>query len=93
MLSQVVYLPKEALRYYLSTPVPNTAYIILVRELPVFDENILYSECLLPQIVDDIAVNAPDRLLGIIAKSSGIAQGFRKVTFKEFSHAVNYMAR
>lgn len=51
-----------------------------------------WGERLLPQILDDEAVKDPDRLIGIMAKSEDISQGFDRLTASQLAHAVNYLA-
>ena len=51
-----------------------------------------YGQRLLPQIIDSSAADDPARLVGMIAKSTDISQGFTKVTIGEAALAVNYMA-
>lgn len=53
---------------------------------------IQYGERLLPQIVDEAAITTPDRIVGKIAKSSDITNGFTDVTMNGLSHAINFAA-
>ncbi|KAF4900571.1 Non-canonical non-ribosomal peptide synthetase FUB8 [Colletotrichum viniferum] len=47
---------------------------------------------LIPQILDDLAVSEPDRLVFSIAKSSDISQGFHDVFARQFAQAVDKTA-
>jgi hypothetical protein len=51
-----------------------------------------YGERLLPQVVDQVATDTPDRLVGMVAKSSDISQSFHKITMSGLSRAVNFTA-
>ena len=59
---------------------------------PHCSERIPYGNRLLPQLVDGFAEDEPGKLIGLIAKSSDISEGFTKVTFKDLSNAVNHIA-
>lgn len=47
---------------------------------------------LIPQILDDLTVSEPDRLVFSIAKSSDISQGFHDVVARQFAQAVDKTA-
>nr|POE68694.1 non-canonical non-ribosomal peptide synthetase fub8 [Quercus suber] len=51
-----------------------------------------YGKRLLPQLVDDLASQEPDRIVYSLARSSDISQGFRHVTAREFAQAVDKTA-
>ncbi|KAM7208256.1 chloramphenicol acetyltransferase-like domain protein [Naviculisporaceae sp. PSN 640] len=51
-----------------------------------------YGRRLLPQILQDVAVAEPDRILYSIAKSSDISEGFRTVSARVFLNAVDKTA-
>ena len=55
-------------------------------------ESIPYGERLLPNVVDEAAQHDPTRLIGLIANSANLSEGFRKVTIGDIVHAVNFMA-
>lgn len=44
---------------------------------------------LLPQVVDDLAINDPERVFATISSSSNLEAGFRNVTMKEVASAVD----
>ena len=46
-----------------------------------------------PEVVDELARDYPDELWVKIPRSSDLTQGWRDVTYKELSHAVNGFAR
>lgn len=47
---------------------------------------------LIPQILDDLAAAEPDRIIYSFAKSSGLSQGFRHVSARAFTKAVDKTA-
>lgn len=53
---------------------------------------IQYGKRLFPQVLDDAAAISPDNVIGMIAKSADISEGFREVTFLQLSNAVNFTA-
>lgn len=56
------------------------------------NHDVRYGQRLLPQVVDNVARDTPDRLVGMISKSTDISQSFDKVTVSGFSHAINFAA-
>ncbi|RFU76421.1 transferase family [Trichoderma arundinaceum] len=55
---------------------------------PLFD----YGKRLLPQILDDLALSEPDRIVYSVAKCSDISQGFQKVSARALAKAVDKTA-
>ena len=51
-----------------------------------------YTQRLLPQVVDTFAAEDPTHVLGMVAKTEDISQGFASITTSELSHAVNFTA-
>lgn len=51
-----------------------------------------YGNRLIPQILDDLASASPGRILYSVAKSSDISQGFRDVSARAFTKAVDKTA-
>lgn len=51
-----------------------------------------YGERLLPQVVDESALADPNRILGMIPKSTDTSKGWYTLTTKQLSHCVNYAA-
>lgn len=51
-----------------------------------------YGKRLLPQVIDESAEENPHRLVGMMAKSHDISDGFIKVTIGDVANAVNHMA-
>lgn len=51
-----------------------------------------YGQRLLPQVVDKAAITTPERVVGIVAKSSDICLGFTKVSMASLSRAINFAA-
>lgn len=47
---------------------------------------------LIPQILDDLAATEPDRIIYSWAKSSDLSQGFRHVSARAFTRAVDKTA-
>lgn len=54
---------------------------------------IAYGRRLVPQVVDELAATAPDRVYAAIPKTSDVQDGYRDVTMAELSGCVNFMAR
>lgn len=44
------------------------------------------------KFVDQAARDTPDRLVGMVAKSSDISQGFHRITMRSLSRAINFTA-
>lgn len=53
---------------------------------------VAYGERLLPQVLDELANNDPNRVYASYAKSADISEGFRHVTVKEMASAVDSLA-
>lgn len=51
-----------------------------------------YGQRLLPQVVDEAAVTSPNRVIGMIAKTPNISEGFNELTTSQLANAVNYMS-
>jgi hypothetical protein len=51
-----------------------------------------YGKRLIPQILDDLASAEPDRIIYSVAKSSDLSQGFRHVSARAFTKAVDKTA-
>ena len=51
-----------------------------------------YGNRLIPQILDDLASAEPDRIIYSVAKSSDLSQGFRHVSARAFTKAVDKTA-
>jgi hypothetical protein len=51
-----------------------------------------YGNRLIPQILDDLASAEPDRIIYSVAKSSDLSQGFRRVSARAFTKAVDKTA-
>ena len=51
-----------------------------------------YGRRLIPQILDTLAAEEPERVIYSLAKSSDISQGFREVTARSFVQAVDKTA-
>ena len=51
-----------------------------------------YGHRLIPQVIDASADEVPDRLVGMIAKSTDVSQGFTTVRIGDVAHAMNYTA-
>lgn len=47
---------------------------------------------LLPQVLDELAVSDPEHVMGMMAKSADISQGFNNLTALQLSKAIDYMA-
>ncbi|MCJ1421898.1 hypothetical protein MMC32_008265 [Xylographa parallela] len=56
------------------------------------DNNIIYGERLLPQVLDQYARTDPQRVYGSYAISSDLTRGFRDVTMNEMANAVDFFA-
>lgn len=65
---------------------PNSLQLVLAMEI------ISYGERLLPHVVDEAAQHDPTRIVGLIAKSVDLSQGFLEVTIGDIAQAANYMA-
>jgi len=59
---------------------------------PQADACLGYGQRLWPHIIDSTVEADPERVVGLIGKSSDISQGFTKVTIADVQHAMNYMA-
>lgn len=51
-----------------------------------------YGNRIIPQILDDLASAEPNRIIYSVAKSSDLSQGFRHVTARAFTKAVDKTA-
>ncbi len=51
-----------------------------------------YGKRLIPQILDDLAANEPDRIIYSIARSSGPTYDFRHISARTFAKAVDKTA-
>ena len=70
-----------------SSSIPNGAPV-----QPTQNGTVKYSQRLLPQVVDSLAAEDPDHVLGMAAKSEDPSEGFTSITTSELSHAVNFTA-
>jgi hypothetical protein len=59
---------------------------------PNSNEIVHYGERLVPHVIDQIAINEPGSLLGIIARSPNILKGFQEVTSREFANVGDFTA-
>ena len=64
----------------------------IVNKTATSTHDVQYGQRLLPQVVDQAAIDTPDRLVAMIAKSSDITQGFDRVTMSGLSRAINFAA-
>lgn len=56
------------------------------------NKDVQYGRRLLPQLVDDKAQSNPAQLMGMIAKSSDLSQGFFEFSYKDIANAVNFIS-
>jgi len=49
-----------------------------------------YGQRILPKLVDELAAATPNRVLGMIARSSDISKGFIELSTTQLANAVNY---
>ena len=51
-----------------------------------------YGRRLIPSMIDGIALDTPDKHYCYISRTANVEDGFRAITFKEFSNAINACA-
>lgn len=54
---------------------------------------VAYGRRLVPQVLDELAANVPDRVYAAIPKTSNVQDGYRDVTIAELAGCINFMAR
>jgi hypothetical protein len=52
----------------------------------------VHGKRLLPNYIDHVAEDEPQRVLGMIARSPDISLGFQEITYEEFARAVDFCA-